>query len=216
MHVLRILTYTGCIILLVNTVAYFTGFTHKSKAGKYFAVYLLSTFIIQSAVEICAAENVNNHFLSTYYLFSQFVLLSCFFYYLSNDSHKKVAVAIKYISITITAGLLLQYIFSPLLYFSFNSIGFLVTTMALIVYSVIYLYRLLSGSLPFHYTTIGIFIYLISTSVIFAAASSIVQFSNETGVFLWKINAWMFIIYQLLILYEWKQTYPMRVLDGRN
>ena len=216
MQVLRILTYMGSVILFINTVAYFTGFNQKGKASKYFALYLLATLLIQVIMEICAAGNINNHFLSTYYLFSQFIFLSYFFYYLCGNSSKRVGLAIKYLSMLITAGLALQYTFHPSLYFNFNSVGFLVTTSILVIYSVVYLYKLLSKSLPFHYTTIGIFIYLISTSVIFAAASSIVQFSDAIGLFLWKINAGMFIIYQLLILYEWKQTYFLKAMDGRS
>lgn len=207
---LKVLSYVGLCILLINTIIYSIGFALRSKAYKSFVLYLFSLFIIQLVTEVYASNNINNHFIGTYYLFFPFVLLSFFFYHLLSDINAKKRYIVKYSSGIVIAGLIIQYCMMPSLYFEFNSIGLLVTTCTLIVYAVMYLLELISKQLPFHHVTTGIFIYLISSSLIFASATSIVSFNREISDFIWNINALLFIVYQLLILWEWKQTFYLR------
>jgi hypothetical protein len=210
MDSLLLLSYIGDCLLLINTIIYFIGFSQKGKAYKAFVFYLLFLFIIQSLTEICASNNINNHFIATYYLFLPFILLSIFFYYLFSDLKTKKSLIVKYFSTAITIGLIVQYCMFPHMYFDFNSLGLLVTTCAIIIYAVFYLFELVTKKLPFHYVTMGIFIYFISSSLIFASATTIVSFNVEIGSFIWKINALLFIVYQLLILWEWKQTFYLK------
>lgn len=207
MYILSIISYIGLVVLIINTIIYFIGFAPKSKAYKFFIFYLLALSIIQTIAEIYAGKNLNNHFLSTYYLFFQFILLSGFFYYLFIDIKNKKSSIIKYTSIAIFILLIIQYSIYPELYYVFNSLGFLLTTSAIIMYSVFYLFELMSKKLPFYYTNIGIFIYFISSSLIFASAVAIVSFNDKTNMLIWKINASLFIMYQLLILWEWKLNF---------
>lgn len=204
---LKIISNIGFAILFINIIIYFIGFAKHGKAYKFFVFYLLTLGVVQLIMETYAAAGRNNHFLSTYYLFSQFILLSYFFYHLFLDARRGRSLFIKYASALIVAGLIIQYVVYPGLYYTFNSLGFLITTCMLVVYCVLYLYELLSKKLPFYYTTIGIFIYLISSSIIFASAVSIMSFADEISIYIWKINALLFILYQLLILWEWKQTF---------
>ncbi len=210
MSELRILSYIGLSILLLNTILYLLGFTKQSKAYRYYTLYLVAMFGIQSLTIWLGKQNIKNHFLSSYYLFFQFILLSCFFYFLFDPISSKIKTSIKYISVLITCISISQYIYNPDLYFTFNSFGLLLTTCTLVVYSVMYLLELLSKKMPFHYVVIGIFIYLISSSLIFVSAASIVSFNVEISMFIWKINALLFIAYQLLILWEWKQTFYLK------
>lgn len=210
MYILKIISYIGLLLVIINTITYFIGFARKGKAYKFFVIYLFALSVIQTTAEIYADKGLNNHFLSTYYLFLQFILLSCFFYHLFTDIKNKKSVVIKYLSVIILFGLIVQYGLFPELYYVFNSLGFLVTTSAIIMYSVFYLFEQMSKKLPFYYTNIGIFIYFISSSIIFASAVAIVSFNDKTNMLIWKINAVLFIIYQLLILWEWTQNFYLK------
>lgn len=212
MYILKILSYIGLLLVYINTIIYFIGFARKGKAYIFFVIYLFALTIIQTAAEIYADRGVNNHFLSTYYLFFQFILLSSYFYYLFIDIKNKKSSVIKYLSISILLGLIVQYSIFPELYYVFNSLGFLLTTSAIILYSVFYLFEQMSKKLPFYYTNIGIFIYFISSSLIFASAIAIVSFNDKTNMLIWKINALLFIIYQLLILWEWMQNFYLKLM----
>lgn len=212
MYILKILSYIGLLLVYINTIIYFIGFAQKGKAYIFFVIYLFALTIIQTAAEIYADRGVNNHFLSTYYLFFQFILLSSYFYYLFIDIKNNKSSVIKYLSISILLGLIVQYSIFPELYYVFNSLGFLLTTSAIILYSVFYLFEQMSKKLPFYYTNIGIFIYFISSSLIFASAIAIVSFNDKTNMLIWKINALLFIIYQLLILWEWMQNFYLKLM----
>lgn len=212
MYILKIISYVGLVVLIINTIVYFIGFTPKSKAYNFFIFYLLILSIIQTFAEIYAGKGLNNHFLSTYYLFFQFILLSFFFYYLFAGINTKVRTIIKYTSISIIIGLVIQYCMYPELYYVFNSLGFLFTTSAIILYSVLYLFELMSKKLPFYYTNIGILIYFTSSSLIFASAVAIVSFNDKTNILIWKINALLFIVYQLLILWEWMLNFYLKTM----
>jgi hypothetical protein len=207
LEVLKVMSKIGLGLLCINVLLYFIGFFRNEKAYKSFTLYLLSICLIQFAMESFASQHYNNHFLSTYYLFFQFGILSIFFVLLFKKVNPIKSNIIKYSSIAICIGLLVQYGIYPELYYSFNSVGFFITSVLLIIYSVLYLYELLSQKLPFYYVTIGIFIYLISSALIFASAASFVTFNDAVAFFIWQVNAGLFILYQLLILWEWKQQF---------
>jgi len=210
MDLLKVLSDVGLLILFINMFLYLIGFARNSKAYKFFVIYLCLLFLIQILTEVYAMLGLNNHFLATYYLFFPFVLLSGFFYNLFSGVNSKKQRLVKYLSSGVLVGLLAQYCIYPNTYFIFNSWGLIVTSCVISLYSVLYLFELLSVKLSFQYVTIGIFIYFISSSLIFALASIIVSFSREMSMFIWKINAGLFIIYQLLILWEWKKIFYLK------
>ena len=215
MYLLKIMSHVALAILVINVILYLIGFSKNGKAYKVFSIYLLSIALVQGFMALLAAQNINNHFVSTYYLFFQFILLSCFFYNIFGHVNQRKSNVIKYVSGVICACLLVQYIIYPESYYTFNSIGFLITSVILIIYSVLYLYEMLTKKLLFYYVTIGIFIYLISSSLIFATAASIVSFKDDLYLYIWKTNAVLFIIYQLLILWEWKQQFLPKMTKQR-
>lgn len=201
------LFFVGQAFLLSNIILYIIYYSSKGKAYRFFVGYLLVIFSIQLVMYAYSSNDLNNHFLSTYYLFFQFVLLSGFFYWLFKPVQKKISSVVKYVSILVFAGLVAQYIFDPGLYYVFNTLGFLASSAVLIIYTVFYLYEMLSKKLPFYYVCVGLFIYLMSSSLIFVMATSLISFGDKISVLIWNINAFLFIVYQLLILWEWKQSF---------
>lgn len=201
------LFFVGQAFLLSNIILYIIYYSSRNKAYRFFVGYLLVIFSIQLVMYAYSSNDLNNHFLSTYYLFLQFVLLSGFFYWLFKPVQKKISSVVKYVSILVFAGLVAQYIFDPALYYVFNTLGFLASSAVLIIYTVFYLYEMLSKKLPFYYVCVGLFIYLMSSSLIFVMATSLISFGDKISVLIWNINAFLFIVYQLLILWEWKQSF---------
>lgn len=209
---LTIIGAIGIAVLVLNLVLYFMRYFGKNKAYRFFVLYLLAIGIIDLLVFVYAHKDLNNHFLSSYYLFFRFVFLSCFFCQLFLPVNKKASLGVKCTSIIILIGLVAQYVVDPQLYFTFNSAGFLITGSALMMFAALYLYEQLSKKLPFYYVNIGLFLYLGSSSLIFISATSIVSFDKEINMLIWKTNALLFIVYQLLILWEWKQNFLQKAM----
>ncbi len=206
---LKIVSSIGYVILFINIIIYIIGFFKNKKAYKFFVFYLFSIGVIQLVMEVYASHRMNNHFLSNYYLFFQFVLVSFFYYHNFRGINDKKSNIIKYTSSAIFVALMIQYLIDPKLYHTFNSIGFLGTASVLIVYSVLYFDELLTKKLYFYYVNIGIFFYLLSSVLIFASAASFVSFGNDMDLLIWEINGVLFIIYQLLITYEWRKNFSL-------
>lgn len=203
---MHILGAIGLAILTVNLILYFFKFRGNTNTYKIFVVYLLTIGIIDLWTYIYALYGLNNHFLSSLYLFFKFLLLSCFFYALFQRVNEQRRKMVKYITLIILVGLAVQYGFDPTLFYTFNPIGFVVTGAALIIFSIFYLYELLSKKLPFQFVVVGLFLYLTSSTLIFASGVFIMTF-GEINLLVWKMNAVLFILYQLLILWEWKQSF---------
>lgn len=206
----RIFAYVAYGILILNIILYLISFSKHTKAYKIFTVYLIFTGIIQTISEYYAHKGLNNHFLSTYYFTIRFILLSLFFCFLLkkvNASKSLAVITMSSIAIGITA---IQYISDPQLYYQFNSTGFLITSIALIGYCMFYLYELLTKKSRFSYVVVGLLMYLMSSSVIFIAATEIISVKNAWNRYVWMLNAFLYIIYQLFISWEWKCLYSTR------
>lgn len=213
---LKLLSQAGLVLLCINVILYLKGFSKNGKAYTFFSLYLMGICIIQLVMDFLASRYYKNHFLSTYYLLVQFILLSLFFNRLFQPINKRKALAINIISVAVALGLAVQYAFYPDMFYTFNSAGFLVTSVVLVIYSVLYLYELLSKKLIFYYVTAGIFLYLISSALIFASAAAIVTLHDSLYMYIWKTNAALFIVYQLLITWEWKQRFLPKTTGQRS
>lgn len=204
---LKVINYVSLALLFINVILYSIGFLKQHKAYHFLYANFVSIFIIQVVMFYYSSQNMNNHFLSNYYLFINFSLLSCFFYCLFKKIGSAKKTLVKYLSILIITGLILQYFSDFNLYFVFNPLGLLIASSAISLYAVLYLYELLTQKVSYLYITIGIFIYFTCSSIIFASTSSIVTFQSEINLFIWKVNSFLFIVYQLLVSWEWIKNF---------
>lgn len=201
------LSFIGQAFLLVNLILFLTHYANKSKSYQFFTGYLLAVFCIQSVMLIYSEKGWDNLFLSTYFLFFQFILLSGFFYSLFKPIRQTVSRIIGYLSPFIVLCVALQYIFDPALYYTFNILGFFATLIILITYTVLYLHEMSIRKQTFQCACIGLLIYLTSSSLIFVSATSLLSFGDEINALIWEINAFLFIVFQVFVLLEWKQIF---------
>ena len=184
---------------------YLTGFTRGSMAFKYFTIYLLIIGFIQISMRSYKLVTMgeNNLFFFIYYFVLQFTLLSLFY---------KQLLGYKWINIITGLTLLIvgyQYFTEPELYFKYNPIGSSVTQLILVVYSMLYFYKSLSGKREFLIINVGLFIYMLSSLLIFAAGNLVLNdsFPDYIPILLAKSNLVLFFIFQILIVVEWFRNY---------
>ena len=214
MKIDSILSHISTGILFINVVLFLTSFKRNDLTYKIFSFYLLSSFILQFTATYYAIQGLANHFLSTYFFILRYLILTLFFYNLFKKfqhlSIKKYLLWSSIIAVFIISG---QYILQPDLYYSFNSLGFLITSILLISYALIYLYFMLSSTESYLYIILGMLVYLISSSLIFITATDIISLNNEMNFYIWLVNILLYLAYQLLILYQWRtQFYLKKVL----
>lgn len=185
---------------LFLSILYLKSFIRNNKAFKIFTIYLVVISIIQLAsIYILKFGVESNLFLSHYYFISQFIFLSLFF---------KVLLKFRWISWVLYAIILLlgvQYIKDPDIYFRYNSLGMAITQTIIVVYTILYFYKSLSGKNEFLLINIGLFFYLLSSTLIFASGNLVFDLSipMKISTLLFDINAVLYLLFQLLIFVEW-------------
>jgi len=204
-EVISLITYY---FSFIYPLLYLKGFVSNGKAFKIFTIYLLVISVIQlfSKLVIKVWELDSNLFLSHYYFIFQFVLLSLFYVQLLRFKW------IYYVLGLVMVFLAYQYINDPSLYFRYNAIGMFLTHVLIVAYALVYLYKSLDGKKEFTIVNIGIFIYLLSSSLIFASGNLVfnIDVPESFSDLLIYINKFLFFVFQILIFTEWYRNYRKR------
>lgn len=193
------------IVTLTLTVLYFTRFAMYSKAYRIFSWYLLAMATVEWALRIVLIYDLNdtNSFLFVYFFIAQFIILSLFY---------RELLGYKWINF-VTIGCLfffgIQYILEPDLLLKYNPIGASVAQGIVVVYSLLYFYKLLSEKGEFVLVNIAIFFFLICSMLIFATGNLMVdKFISDD--FAWILQDLHFIFYFIfigLVTVEWFKNY---------
>jgi len=195
-------------ILIINVYLYFKGFVKNNKAFKIFTLYLLLTGVIQ-VITLYVGKILHkpNLFLSHFYFVLQFVFLS-FFY--SKLLKTKLVI---YVLIPILGFLTWQYVNSLDLFFKYNAIGISITQGILIIYSILYLYICLQGESTFLIINVGLFLYLVSSTLIFASGNLVfnLSISDSMNFILINTNRILYFLFQILIFIEWRKNYYKKI-----
>lgn len=202
---LKIFVNIGYVILLVNLIIFFKDFSKYGKAYMIFTGYLAMIFIIQMVSKIMIEFHFQNLFTTHFYFIGQLVLLSFFYLAILKEDYQKRIVRIGLVLVLL--ALTVQYSYDTSLFFKFNLFEIFITSFLLIVYATFHLYNMLNEKKEFYYINMGIIIYLFGSSILYLAGNLTAVLSPEMSLATWSLNAFLYIIYQLLILIEWKKSY---------
>ena len=151
---------------------------------------------------------MDNLFLSHFYFILQFILLGVFYLKLyENDTLKQVA---KLIIILTIAVLGIQYIITPEVFFKFNLFEINLTSLVLVTFSAIYFTKSLKKQKQFLYVNSGVFIYLLSSALIFSTGNLMKELDKSVNKIIWQVNAFLYVFFQILIFIEWYKNYRIK------
>lgn len=202
------LSALGDIVVFISVLyplLYLRDFTKNSKAFKYFTAYLVIVGFIQIAMKSFKAMALgdSNLFFFVYYFVFEFVLLAFFYRQLLGYKWINVITVVALICIGV------QYLNNPALYFVYNPIGSSITRVILVVYSMLYFYRSLQGKREFIIVNGGLFIYLLSSVLVFASGNFLIENILPSYILELRtaINLTLYFLLQLLICIEWFRNY---------
>jgi hypothetical protein len=202
--------YVGYLFSLINLIVYIKSFGHFGKAHLWFKWYLGIVFGIQFISYIMMKLNTNNLFMSHFFFVGQLVLLGVFYENLMKTQKQKTFVkwgmGLGLLAITI------QYIVDPSQFFQFNLFEIAITSLIVVVFALLHLYNMLSEKKEYYYVTLGIIIYLLASTVLFFAGNLSAGLSSELQLLTWTLNAFLVIVYQLFILFEWKKSFSKKAV----
>jgi hypothetical protein len=207
--ILEIFADLGYLLLLINTIFFFIGFSKNGRAYRIFAFYLCIMFIIQIIVSIMQYMRIDNLFLSHFYFILQFIILS--FFYLNLQFKKQQDRIVKGGLVFCLTTLALQYVLNPSIFFKFDLFEIFITSFLLIAYATFHLYNLLNEKRTFYYINLGILTYLFGSTVLFLAGNLVAKLRPEFNDVPWILNSILYVFYQILILMEYKVSFYKRV-----
>ena len=203
------IVYIGYVILFLNFILYSLGFFKNQIAYRIFTGYLFVTIGVQFGAYLCLHNfHISNLFLSHFYFIGQFILLSLFYLQLVKDQFQKKMIKIGFILVLLT--LAVQYGLKPELFLKFNLYEIFITSFLLIIYAAFHFYNMLDEKKEFYYINMGILLYLFGSTILFLVGNLTAKLSYSFGMITWTLNAFLIIVYQLFIMYEWKVSYYKR------
>ncbi|RZS90757.1 hypothetical protein [Aquimarina brevivitae] len=206
--------YVATFLLLVNAILYIKILPRQGKVFTFFTIYLIGVLIIQVLNNVLGPVlHLPNLFLSNIYLVFQFIMLSLLYQKLLN--FKPILV----IGGLVVFLLMLQYSNNPELLTKYNVIGLSSTQAILTIYCIAYLFTTVNQKDPdLLVVNIGLLLYLVSSTLIFASGNLVFNLNipKESYLLLLKLNAVLYLIFQILILIEWRKIYYKKMLKSSS
>lgn len=205
-NLLDILHWVTFCLSVIYPLLYLKGFAKNGRAFKVFTIYLVVIAIVQVSMKsykLVTETGVSNLFFFIYYFVLQFVFLSLFYKELLRYKWIHILTAITLIFIGF------QYVSEPSLYFKYNPIGSSITQIIIVLYTLLYFYKSLSGKRKFLIINVGLFFYLLSSLLIFASGNLVLNDAIPKSIskILSNFNLVFYFIFQILIIIEWYRNY---------
>lgn len=190
---------------IINIFLYVWCFRKYSKSYKYFTLFLLTVGIVQViSIVIVKLQLGSNLFMSHFFYILQFVFLSLFYKELLKEKW------IKWVMFIVLGILAIQYVLKPNIFYEYNAIGMAITQFFVVLYAILYFYKCLEKQGEFLIINTGIFLYLLSSAIIFSSGNFFLSLPIDLMKTFWAINGLLYIIFQLFILIEWFKNYRRR------
>lgn len=194
---------------LILALLFAEEYRNQGASFKYFTLFLVSYAGIQWAMHFYVVLTGGNNNLVFFgpYMFLQFITLSLFYKTLLQN--KKVF----YVMLVVVFFLIAQYIAAPSLLYKYNTIGITLTQSIIIIYSMIFMYRSLTVNSPFRLINLGVFLYFVASTLVFASGNFIFgdEMSQSLHVLLYNVKEITYILFQVLILIElWRNFYRVK------
>lgn len=157
--------------------------------------------IVQLASHITGKMHMRNLYLSHFYFGLQFLILSFFYYFILKEKFQRKVIIV--LLILCLSFLIIQYALDWSLFFKFNLFEIFITSLPLIIYVTFHLYNLLNEKKEFYYINIGLLIYLFGSTVVFLTANLLLSLNTYKSFdFIYSLNVYLYVAYQLFILYD--------------
>lgn len=156
-------------------------------------------------MEILYMMKMKNLFAVNIFFIGQLILLALFYNSLYRIKIQKISIIVTLIIALLILGI--QFIIDPGEFLNFNLLAINLTSSLIVVYALTHLYNMLTEGKKFYYFSIGLVLYLLASTVLFLIGNVSVGLSNDLKYLSWMLNAFLVVVYQFFILYEWIKSF---------
>lgn len=205
------LIYSGYLFLLINLILYTYSFFHKEKANVFFICYLFFAFTMQITMEFMYHLKYDNLFVINIFVIGQMILLALFYAsILKLNSQKKI---IKY-SVGLALFILsVQFFIDYEQFLKFNLFAITITSLLVVAFALLHFYNMLTEHKTYYYITIAVIFFTLGSTILYLVGNVTLSLSNDVKYLSWTLNAFLFLIYQWFILYEWKISFSKKTFS---
>ncbi|PXY42910.1 hypothetical protein DMB68_23035 [Flavobacterium hydrophilum] len=206
------LIYSGYLFLLINLILYTYSFFRKRKANVFFICYLFFASIMQITMEFMYHLKFDNLFVINIFVIGQMILLSLFYAsILKLQSQRKI---VKHSICWALLILSVQFFIDKEQFLKFNLFAITITSLLIVAFALLHFYNMLTDHKTYYYITIAVIFFMFGSTILYLVGNLTLSLSNDVKYLSWKLNAFLFLIYQLFILYEWKISFSKKTYLG--
>ncbi|MDR7373010.1 hypothetical protein [Flavobacterium aquidurense] len=92
-------------------------------------------------------------------------------------------------------------------FLKFNLFEITLTSLLVVAFVLLHFYNILTEKKQYYYVSIGLVIYLLTSTVLYLIGNLSLGLSDNLKYLSWTLNAFLFVVWQLFILYEWKVSF---------
>lgn len=200
-----VLIYSTYFVLLINLIVYSYSFFRKEKANVFFVAYLAFCFAMQFTMELLYHLSMTNLIVLNTFFIGQMVLLGIFYNSLTTIRIQKIFIKISLIIALLV--LVIQFSMDSSEFLKFNLFEITLTNLLTVIFALFHLYNMLTESKIYYYTTVGLVFYLLASTVLYLIGNFSLGLSKDLKYLTWILNAFLILIYQFLILYDWIKNF---------
>ncbi|WP_300979378.1 hypothetical protein [Flavobacterium sp.] len=200
--------YIGYFFMVLNVVLYTVSFFQVKKANGFFMTYLYFAFIMNAIMYVYYILHRSNLVFMNLFFIGDMVLLGLFYSSILKTKWQKMGVKLSIV--TALLFLIIQIVLNVKQLFTFNLFVIALTCTSLVIFAVMHLYNMLTDKKDYYYFTIGLILYLSSSTILYLVGGLTVKLPDNVKLISWNLNAVLMIVYQLFILYEWNVGFFVR------
>ncbi len=167
-------------------------------------MYLTLCLVVQLYSRHLHDQGENNLYLSHYFFTGQFIFLNLFFLQILHL--KKIKKLILFITITIPLSFIIYFFSNEEAYREWSELEIALTSIPLLIYSFYFFIKKIDNNKDkkYIYFNSGFFVYTLCSTLIFILGNI---GSRELKLFVWDINQFLYLTFQILIFIEWYKNF---------
>ena len=159
-------------------------------------------------MELMYFMRIKNLFAVNIFFIGQMILLGLFYNSLFHIKSQKILIKIS-LAIALLS-LIIEFILDSSEFLKFNLFEITLTSLIIVVFALIHFYNMLTETKQFYYVSIGVVFYLLTSTVLFLIGNLSSELSNDLKYVTWVFNAFLVLVYQFFILYDWIKSFSKR------
>jgi|GEM_PF-6950136 len=173
----------------------------KGMSYKLFTFYLVYVLAVETGFHVLRNMYVNNIFLAHYYFIGQAVLLNLFYFRLLESGRLKrmQLITTAVLSMAVIVNIAIRKHNNE----TFDLLEVVLCNTSVVVCMLLYLYDRIDKQKIYYLSTASLLAYTIASTIIFVSANLIISLRSPAYTrYIWTLNIILFVLLQLVILYD--------------